>query len=134
MTSWIRARGGFAPICRATSVFLLSTMIVGASRGQQPSITNDPTEPLRKFPITFLVRRPEFGAERVSILRVDALRPHDDVQAVVDDRLQGNWTLTEALVEAGERVQVKSWNLWDKRWREKPIEVGTMPEGDDPPF
>lgn len=109
-------------------------MIVGASRGQQPSITNDPTEPLRKFPITFLVRRPEFGAERVSILRVDALRPHDDVQAVVDDRLQGNWTLTEALVEAGERVQVKSWNLWDKRWREKPIEVGTMPEGDVVPL
>jgi hypothetical protein len=109
-------------------------MIVGASRGQQPAALNDPTEPLRKFPITFLVRRPEFGAERVSILRVDALRPHDDVQAVVDDRLQGNWTLTEALVEAGERVQVKSWNLWDKKWREKPIEIGTMPEGDVVPL
>ena len=113
---------------------LLSMTCLSSVWAQQTAIASDPTEPLRRFPITFLVRRPEFGAEYVSLLRAGTLRPHDDVRVVVDDRLQGNWTLVEAFVQSGERVQVRSWNLWDKRWREKPIDAGTLPDSDIVPL
>ncbi len=125
---------GSAPHGSSALVCFVAFSCCATVQAQQTGLPTDPTEPLRKFPITFLVRRPEFGAEWISILRVPSLRPKDDVRAVVDDRLQGNWTLTEAIVQAGERVQVKSWNLWDKRWREKPIEIGTLPDADAVPL
>ncbi len=134
MNSWIRALGSAAPKCRIASVMLSTMFLSGTTLCQVSPGGVDPTEPLRKFPITFMVRRPEFGTERVSLLRVTTLRPKDDIQAVVDDRLQGNWTLVEAIVEAGQRVEVKSWNLWEKRWRERPIEIGTLPDRDVVPL
>jgi len=134
MTSWIRAHWGVAPKYRVAPVILTSLCFACSAWGQQPVGITDPTEPLRRFPITIMVRRPEFGAERVSLLRVPTLRPKDDLQVVVDDRLQGNWTLVEAFVEAGQKIGIKSWNLWEKRWREKPIELGPLPDRDVVPL
>lgn len=133
MTCWTKTFWGAPSKNRAASVILFSTFALGSAWSQAIGL-NDPTEPLRRFPITIMVRRPEFGAEHVSLLRVDSLHPKDDLQAVVDDRLQGSWTLVEALVEAGQRVEVRSWNLWEKHNREKPIELGSLPDRDVVPL
>jgi len=101
---------------------------------QQAAPPQDPTEPLRRYPISFLVSRPGTDGTFVSLLRLDALHPKDELEIRVDPDLANKWTFVAAAVAAGQQIQVKSWNLWDRKWKGKPIPIGKIPSGDIVPL
>ena len=101
---------------------------------QQPPVSSDATEPLRRFPISFLVRRPGTDGSFVSLLRLDALHPKDELEIKVDPQLADRWTFVSATVAAGQRIQVKCWNLWDKHLKSRTVRIGTVPSGDVVPL
>ncbi len=121
--------------CRKLPLFSLAllSLSVGAQASQKPP-TDDPTAPLRRFPLSIRVQRPDIGGEPVSILRINALHPKDSVFVSVDDKLKGNWTLVAATVGAGQKIHVKSWNLWEKNNTRKPIDTGPIPDADVVPL
>ncbi|MFI5386292.1 MAG: hypothetical protein ACHQ50_09240 [Fimbriimonadales bacterium] len=117
-------------VLAATAGFLATTLALA----QQAPLGQDPTEPLRRFPISFLVSRSGTDGTFVSLLRLDALHPKDDLEIKVDPDLANKWTFVAATVAAGQQIYVKSWNLWEKRWRNKPIPIGKLPGGDVVPL
>ncbi|HTQ10874.1 MAG TPA: hypothetical protein VMI31_12435, partial [Fimbriimonadaceae bacterium] len=126
-----RMRGG--PYSRIAAT-LAACLAAAPSMAQQTSVAPDPTEPLRRFPISFLVSRPGTDGTFVSLLRLDALHPKDDLELKVDPDLANKWTFVAATVAAGQQIQVKSWNLWDRKWKNKPIPIGKIPGGDIVPL
>jgi hypothetical protein len=111
-----------------------STVLLGfAFAPRTAAAQEDATAPLRRFPISIMVKRAD-SEERVSLLRLDSLQPKDDLQLRVDPNLARQWTFVAATIGAGQRIQVRSWNLWDKKWQAKPVEVGKVPEGDVVPL
>ncbi len=122
------------PTSRIVSTTITSLLGLGLASAQQATPPADPTAPLRHFPITMLVRRPSLGLKPISILRLNTLLPNDEVLVSVDDRLKGNWTLVAASVGAGQKIRIKSWNLWDKRITKGPIDTGKIPDSDVVPL
>lgn len=131
----VRSSRRGTPELRSVSVLLASFVLASASWAQGPGSggLQDPTAPLRRFPISILVRRPGV-ADRVSLLRLDALRPKDDLELRVDPKLARQWTFVAATLSAGQRIKLRSWNLWEKRWQREPVPVGAVPEGDVVPL
>lgn len=117
---------------RASFTFALFSL-GGLVCAQTPPTPQDPTEPLRRYPVSFLVTRAG-TSDPVSLLRLDALHPKDDLQLKVDPNLARNWTFVSATVAAGQRIHVKSWNLWEKKWKKGPVEIGSVPSGDVVPL
>ncbi|MDR3689183.1 MAG: hypothetical protein P4L46_07370 [Fimbriimonas sp.] len=124
------AQGKTALISRVLSISLAIGIFSSQALGGQRLPTDDPTASLRRFPISLMVKRNDKGGQPIPILRVDTLRPRDDVLVSVDDRLKGNWTLVAATVGAGERIRVRTWNLWDKRITRHAIDTGPLPDAD----
>lgn len=116
------------------SALILSTNFVQTPNPQNPSAAEDPTAPLRKFPVSIMVRRPGADCEETSLLRLPALHPKDTIEVRVGDKLSKDWTLVTSYLAAGQKIRVQSWNLWDKRWKTHPIEAGTVPSGDVVPL
>ena len=104
------------------------------SNSQLNPTKQDPTATLRRFPITILVKRTTLGSNPISILHVNSLRPGDDVLVKVDEHLKGNWTLVSAIVGAGQKIRVRTWNLWDKRITKESIDTGIIPDADVVPL
>lgn len=94
----------------------------------------DPSAPLRRFPVSIMVHRPGVPVQEVSLLRLSALKPKDEVEVKVGDKLTSDWTFAAAYLEAGHKPRVRSWNLWDRKWRSESIKVGTVPDGDVVPL
>jgi hypothetical protein len=95
---------------------------------------DDPTAPLRRFPVSIMVRRPGGESDETSLLRLPALHPKDTIVVRVGDKLTKDWTLVTCYLAAGQKVKVESWNLWDKKWKTHPILAGTVPSGDIVPL
>lgn len=113
---------------------MLVVATASAVKAQSTPFEQDPTEPLRRFPISFLVSRPGTDGTFVSLLRLDALHPKDDLEIRVDPNLANKWTFVAATVAAGQRINVRTWNLWEKKWQGKPISIGKIPSGDVVPL
>jgi hypothetical protein len=101
---------------------------------QAATPAQDPSAPLRQFPVSIMVHRPGADVENVSLLRLTALQPKDEILVRVGDKLTKDWTLATAYLSAGQKVHVQTWNLWDKRWRTHPMNAGKVPEGDVVPL
>jgi len=128
------APGRVAPVLRVLSVTLASTLFVASGMSQQQPSVSDPTASLRRFPISLFVKRKDLGVQPISILHIDKLHPGDDILVSVDDRLKGDWTLVASWVGAGQKIEVKSWNLWDKRITKKAIDTGALPDSEVVPL
>ena len=100
----------------------------------QSTTPEDPTAPLRRFPVSIMVRRAGSESDQASLLRLPALQPKDSIEVRVGDKLTKDWTLVTAYLSAGQKVKVQSWNLWDKKWKTHPILAGTVPTGDVVPL
>lgn len=94
----------------------------------------DPSAPLRRFPVSILVHRQGVPLQDVSMLRLASLQARDEVEVRVSDGLTRDWTFAAAYLSAGQKPKVKSWNLWEKQWKNHPIEVGAVPDGDVVPL
>jgi len=100
----------------------------------QEPIPEDPSAPLRRFPVSFLVHRQGVPVQEVSLLRLSALRPKDEIQVKVGDRLTDDWTLGVAYLSAAQKPRVTCWNLWDKQWKTQSIKAGVVPDGNVVPL
>ncbi|HEY3783507.1 MAG TPA: hypothetical protein VGL56_20680 [Fimbriimonadaceae bacterium] len=107
-----------------------SLAAISAVAQQAPIPPEDPTLPLRRFPFSIEVKRPGSGDDDISILHVAALHPKDDVLVKVDPEASTDYTFVTAYASAGQKIKVQSWNLWDKEWTNKKIDVGVMPNSD----
>lgn len=130
-----QARRTHAPKSKAVSALIASAFLATSALAQQPvKPPDDASAPLRRFPVSILVRRPDVSSEWVSLLNVPCLRPNDEVELRVDPKSSQQWTFIYANVAAGQKIQVRSWNLWDRRWEKEPIEVGKVPDADVVPL
>ncbi|AIE87616.1 hypothetical protein [Fimbriimonas ginsengisoli] len=111
---------------------LLSLALLAAPA--QVIVPEDASAPLRRFPVSLMVRRAGSDLQQVSLLRLGSLRPGDEVEMRVGERLAKDWTFISAELSAGQKPKVQSWNLWDKRYRSQPVRVGKVPSGDFVPL
>lgn len=94
----------------------------------------DPSAPLRRFPVSFMVHRQGEDPNGVSLLRLPALHPNDEIEVKVADRLTRDWTLVAAFMTAGRKPKVQSWNLWDKKYNKKSARIGKLPDDSGVPM
>ena len=110
---------------------IFGLVVAASAAAQQPPITpEDPTLPLRRFPFSIEVKRPGASDDDVSILHVAALHPKDAVLVKVDPDVSTDYTFVAAYASAGQKIKVQSWNLWDKEWANKKIDIGEIPNAD----
>src|ERR1700761_5807730 len=89
----VRMSGLRRPVQRLTfySLGFLTFISSGATAFGQTVAPQDPTEPLRRYPIEFMVDRPSANTDPVNLLRLDSLHPSDELQIKVDPTLARNW-------------------------------------------
>ena len=113
---------------------MLSLLATAYTFGQAPTVPEDPTAPLRRFPFTILIKRPDSPAGLVSILHLPYLKPKDQIFVQVGDKTAKDWTFVEAFVSAAQHIEIKSWNLWEDKYQKEPIDAGTVPDSDVVPL